>query len=43
MKIFAITMTPFYAVAYIIAHMLKLKDREDMPTIGEWITDIKEI
>lgn len=43
MKIFAICMTPFYAAAYVISHALRLKDREDMPTLKEWISEIKEL
>lgn len=43
MKIFAICMTPFYAMAYFIAHTLKLPDREDMPTLHEWVSEIKEL
>lgn len=31
-----ITMFPFYFGAYVLAHVLRMKDRENMPTIKEW-------
>lgn len=35
-RILSIVMFPFYACAYGLSHLLKLKDREDMPTFKEW-------
>ena len=35
-RIITIVMFPFYLGAYIIAHALRMKCREDMPTIREW-------
>ena len=29
---------PFYSIAYVLAYMFNMKDKEDMPTITEWIT-----
>lgn len=29
---------PLYTVSYGIAHLLKVKGREDMPSIYEWMT-----
>lgn len=37
-KVIQIILFPFYLGAYIIAHLLKVKDRENMPTIKEWFT-----
>ena len=31
-----IMLFPFYLGAYTIAHLLKVRDRENMPTIKEW-------
>ena len=31
-----IMLFPFYLGAYTIAHLLRVKDRKNMPTIKEW-------
>lgn len=32
----SVVLFPFYAMAYVISHVLKVKDRENMPTFNEW-------
>lgn len=38
-RILQVTMFPFYFCAYVLAHVLRMKDRENMPTIKEWWFD----
>lgn len=35
-KVLSVVMFPFYAAAYGIAHLFKMKGREDMETFEEW-------
>lgn len=34
---------PAYSGAYAIANIFKMKDRQDMPTISEWLSLYKEV
>lgn len=34
---------PFYCGAYILAYALHMKNREDMPTLTEWLNLYKEV
>lgn len=34
---------PAYAGSYAIAHIFKMNDRQDMPTIAEWLSLYKEV
>lgn len=38
-----IIMLPAYAGAYAIANIFRMKDRQDMPTIAEWLSLYKEV
>lgn len=29
---------PFYSIAYVLAYMFNMRDKEDMMTIKEWMT-----
>lgn len=35
-KVLSVVMFPFYAAAYGVAHLFKMKSCEDMETFGEW-------
>ena len=37
-----LTLIP-YSMAYVLAHLLKMKDRQDMQTIKEWITLYRQV
>lgn len=37
-----VTLIP-YSMAYVLAHLLKMQDRQDMPTITEWITLYRQV
>lgn len=38
-----IIMLPAYAGAYAIANIFRMKDRQDMPTICEWLNLYREV
>lgn len=40
-RLVQIIMFPFYTGAYVLAHVLRMKDRENMPSFIEWF-DIEE-
>lgn len=42
-KILYIIVTPIYFTALALSNIFKLKGREDMPTVKEWISDFNHI
>ena len=38
-----IVLSPFHFLAYVVAHIFRLEDRENMPTPIEWFMLIPEV